>query len=183
MTERCEWASRTELEKDYHDTEWGIPLHDDEKLFEMLTLESMQAGLSWSTIMKKRETMREAFDQFDYRVIAMYQEEKISELLTNAGIIRHRGKLEAMVNNANQYQRIQKEYGSFDRFIWGLIEHQPIINHWEKSEEVPGSTEQSDAISKRLKKEGFKFLGTTSVYAFMQSIGMVNDHLESCDFK
>jgi 3-methyladenine DNA glycosylase len=180
---RCEWAQRTTLERDYHDTEWGKPLHDDEKLFEMLTLESMQAGLSWSTIIKKRAAMRIAFDQFDYRKIAMYDEEKMTELLNNPEIIRHRGKIAAMINNAQQYMHIQQEYGSFDMYIWSFVNHQPQMNHWETMEEIPATTETSIEISKSLKKAGFKFVGPTSIYALMQSIGMVNDHLESCDYK
>lgn len=183
MVTRCDWATRNNLEQAYHDTEWGKPIHQDEKLFEMLILESMQAGLSWTTIIKKRETMREAFDDFDYQKIALYQEDKINELLNNPGIIRHRGKIEAMTNNAQKFMDIQDSYGSFNTYIWQMTDNQILNNQWQTIEEVPASTALSDQISKELKKRGFKFLGTTSVYAFLQSIGMVNDHLVSCDFK
>lgn len=179
---RCDWV-KNELDKKYHDTEWGKPLHNEEKLFEMLSLESMQAGLSWSTILKKRASMQAAFDQFDYDQIALYQEEKIVALLNNPGVIRHRKKIEALVNNAQAYLAVQAKYGSFDTFIWQFVDNQPIVNHWQNSQEVPSATELSTIISKQLKQEGFKFLGTTSVYAFMQSIGMVNDHLDTCSFK
>uniref|UniRef100_UPI00403F14E9 DNA-3-methyladenine glycosylase I n=1 Tax=Candidatus Enterococcus willemsii TaxID=1857215 RepID=UPI00403F14E9 len=179
---RCDWA-KSELDQTYHDNEWGKPLHDEEKLFEMLILESMQAGLSWSTILAKRESMREAFDQFNYRIIAEYDESKLLELMANPGVIRHRKKLEALVHNAQVYQQVQEKYGSFDAFIWEFVANQPIINHWETISEVPASTPESDQLAKQLKKEGFKFLGTTSVYAFMQSIGMVNDHLMTCIFR
>lgn len=179
---RCDWA-KSELDQMYHDNEWGKPLHDEEKLFEMLILESMQAGLSWSTILAKRESMREAFDQFNYRKIARYDENKLLELMENPGVIRHRKKLEALVHNAQVYQQIQEKYGSFDTFIWDFVAQKPIINHWETISEVPASTPESDRLAKQLKKEGFKFLGTTSVYAFMQSIGMVNDHLMTCVFR
>ncbi|WP_207940328.1 DNA-3-methyladenine glycosylase I [Enterococcus sp. DIV2402] len=178
---RCDWATN-ELEQLYHDYEWGKPLHDEAKLFEMLVLESMQAGLSWSTILKKRESMREAFDSFDYHKIADYQEDKILALLANPGVIRHRKKIEALINNAQAYLKIQEKYGSFDIFIWQFVE-EPIINQWQNTHEVPASTELAKTISKELKQAGFKFLGPTSVYAFMQSVGMVNDHLISCSFK
>lgn len=177
---RCDWANGSELEEKYHDEEWGTAEHDDRKLFEMLVLESMQAGLSWSTILKKRATMAQAFDQFDYEKIAEYQQEKIDSLLQDSGIIRNKLKIAAAINNAQAFMRIQKEYGSFDRFIWSYVEDQPIRNHWKDIKDVPATTELSDRISKDLKKLGFKFLGTTTVYAFLQATGIVDDHLQSC---
>ena len=177
---RCDWANGSELEEKYHDEEWGTAEHDDRKLFEMLVLESMQAGLSWSTILKKRATMAQAFDQFDYEKIAEYQQEKIDSLLQDPGIIRNKLKIAAAINNAQVFMRIQKEYGSFDRFIWSYVDHKPIKNNWTDIHEVPATTELSDKISKDLKKLGFKFLGTTTVYAFMQATGIVDDHLQSC---
>ena len=177
---RCDWANGSELEEKYHDEEWGTAEHDDRKLFEMLVLESMQAGLSWSTILKKRATMAQAFDQFDYEKIAEYQQEKIDSLLQDPGIIRNKLKIAAAINNAQAFMRIQKEYGSFDRFIWSYVDHKPIKNNWTDIHEVPATTELSDKISKDLKKLGFKFLGTTTVYAFMQATGIVDDHLQSC---
>ncbi|MGL4695669.1 DNA-3-methyladenine glycosylase I [Enterococcus larvae] len=177
---RCEWANSNELDQIYHDEEWGVPVHDDQKLFEFLILESMQAGLSWSTILKKRATLTEAYDQFDYTIIAEYTDEKKAELLQNPGIIRNRLKVAAAVTNANRFMEIQKEFGSFDTYIWSFVDGQPIINQWSTMSEVPASTELSDKISKDLKKRGFKFLGTTTVYAFMQAMGLVDDHLPHC---
>ncbi|MGX7150119.1 DNA-3-methyladenine glycosylase I [Enterococcus ureasiticus] len=177
---RCDWAQGNELEEKYHDEEWGTAEHDDQKLFEMLILESMQAGLSWSTILKKRETLTSAYDQFDYVKIAEYTQEKIDSLLEDPGIIRNKLKINATINNAQVFMRIQEEYGSFDRFIWAYVDGKPIKNRWKDVKEVPASTELSDKISKELKKKGFKFLGTTTVYAFMQATGMVDDHLAHC---
>ncbi|MCA5011983.1 MULTISPECIES: DNA-3-methyladenine glycosylase I [unclassified Enterococcus] len=177
---RCDWANGSELEEKYHDEEWGTAEHDDRKLFEMLVLESMQAGLSWSTILKKRATMAQAFDQFDYEKIAEYQQEKIDSLLQDPGIIRNKLKIAAAINNAQAFMRIQKDYGSFDRFIWSYVEDQPIRNNWKDIKDVPATTELSDRISKDLKKLGFKFLGTTTVYAFLQATGIVDDHLQGC---
>ncbi|MHC5228756.1 DNA-3-methyladenine glycosylase I [Enterococcus sp. LJL99] len=177
---RCDWANSNELEASYHDNEWGNEVHDDGQLFEFLVLESMQAGLSWSTILKKRETLSAAFDQFDYHKIATYTEEKVAFLLQDPGIIRNKLKVQATINNAKIFLAIQQEYGSFNEFIWSYVNHQPIKNSWTKLEEVPASTTLSDEISKELKKKGFKFLGTTTVYAFMQATGMVNDHLSYC---
>ncbi|MBL1225766.1 DNA-3-methyladenine glycosylase I [Enterococcus sp. BWR-S5] len=177
---RCEWANSNELDQIYHDEEWGVPVHDDRKLFEFLTLESMQAGLSWSTILKKRETLTEAYDQFDYQVIAAYTDEKKAELLQNPGVIRNRLKVAAAVTNANRFMAIQQEFGSFDAYIWSFVDGKPIVNQWSTMAEVPASTELSDKISKDLKKRGFKFLGTTTVYAFMQAMGLVDDHLPHC---
>lgn len=180
---RCDWATKDLLSQEYHDQEWGKPLHDEDKLFEMLVLESMQAGLSWITILKKRETMRQAFDQFNYREIAFYQEADVDRLIKNPGIIRHRKKIEALINNAEVYLAIQKKYGSFNDYLWRMAGYTIINNHWQAISEVPASTELSDRISKQFKKDGFKFLGATSVYAFLQSVGIVNDHLEHCPFK
>lgn len=177
---RCDWANGNDLEQNYHDDEWGTPEHNDQKLFEMLTLESMQAGLSWSTILKKRVTLTSAYDQFDYVKIATYTQEKIDSLLEDPGIIRNKLKVRAAINNAQVFMEIQKEYGSFDQFIWAYVDGKPIKNQWKSSSEVPASTELSDKISKELKKRGFKFLGTTTVYAFMQATGMVDDHLQHC---
>lgn len=177
---RCDWANGNELEMDYHDNEWGIEVHDDTKLFEFLTLESMQAGLSWSTILNKRASIAEAFDQFDYHKIATYTEEKIELLLQDSGIIRNKLKVQAAVNNAQVFLAIQQEYGSFNQFIWSYVNHQPIKNKWTKLEDIPASTPLSDQISKDLKKQGFKFLGPTTVYTFMQAIGMIDDHLSYC---
>lgn len=177
---RCDWAIGNELEQKYHDEEWGQAVHDDQKLFEMLILESMQAGLSWLTILKKRETLRDAYDDFDYLKIADYPQEKIDALLENPGIIRNKLKVQATIHNAKVFMGLQKEFGSFDRYIWAYVENQPIKNNWKAIKEVPTSTELSDKISKDLKKAGFKFLGTTTVYAYMQAIGMVDDHLIDC---
>lgn len=180
MSAGCPWVGDTPLCKSYHDNEWGRPVHDDYKLFEMLTLESMQAGLSWSTVLNKREAFREAFDGFDPQKIALYDEKKVEELMLNEKIIRNRLKINATINNANIFLQIQEKYGSFDKMIWEYVDYTPIVNHPEKMEDLPSSTPLSDKISKDLKKMGFKFLGTTTVYAFMQATGMVNDHTTSC---
>lgn len=165
---------------DYHDNEWGRPVHDDVKLFEMLTLESMQAGLSWITILNKRETFREAFDGFNPEKVALYDDDKIIKLMENPGIIRNRLKINAAINNAKLFLEVKGKYGSFDKFIWGYVDHTPIINHWEKIEDLPPSSPLSQKISNDLKKMGFKFVGSTTVYSFMQATGIVNDHLKSC---
>ncbi len=177
---RCPWAGNLPIYIDYHDNEWGRPEHDDTRLFEMLILEGMQAGLNWITILKKRETFREAFDGFDPRKVARYDEAKIQELLSNAGIIRNRLKVNAAVINAQAFLEVQKKYGSFDQLIWSYVDHTPIQNHWKTMEEIPAKTLLSDQISKDLKKMGFKFVGSTIIYAFMQATGIVNDHLTSC---
>ncbi|KAF1297897.1 DNA-3-methyladenine glycosylase [Enterococcus sp. JM4C] len=178
--ERCGWAEKHELETVYHDNQWGVPEHNDQQLFKMLMLEANQAGLSWLTILKKEAQFDEAYDQWDYRIIATYDDKKIEELLNNPGIIRNSLKIKAAINNAQKFMAIQEEFGSFDTYIWSFVNHQPIINHWQELSEVPPSTELSDKISKDLKKRGFKFLGSTTIYAYMQSIGLVNDHIESC---
>jgi DNA-3-methyladenine glycosylase I len=177
---RCSWVGDTQIYIDYHDNEWGRPVHDDIRLFEMLILEGMQAGLSWITVLKKREAFRIAFDGFDPAIVALYDETKVGELLANAGIIRHRGKIEAAINNAKVFLEIQAKHGSFDKMIWGYVDHNPIINHPKWIEDIPATTPLSDKISKDLKRMGFKFVGSTTIYAFMQAIGMVNDHFASC---
>nr|WP_234340322.1 DNA-3-methyladenine glycosylase I [Gorillibacterium timonense] len=165
----------------YHDTVWGKPEHDDSRLFEMLILEGMQAGLSWSTILKKREAMTEAFDGFDARIIAEYGEAKQQELLMNPSIIRNRAKIAALAVNARAFLRVQEEFGSFDRYLWAWVQHQPIVNAWTDAAQVPAKTALSDALSKDLLKRGFKFVGSTICYAYMQAVGLINDHLVLCD--
>lgn len=176
---RCAWAT-TDLYKEYHDKEWGVPEHDDQKLFEMLILEGMQAGLSWLTVLRKRPAFREAFDDFDYQKVAKYDESKVNELMQNKGIIRNRRKIESAITNAQQFIRVQEEFGSFDSFIWSYIGNEPIRNHFQSEEEIPASTELSNQISKDLKKRRFKFVGSTIIYSYMQAIGMVNDHVTGC---
>jgi DNA-3-methyladenine glycosylase I len=166
--------------RDYHDREWGVPLHDDNKLYELIVLEGAQAGLSWSTILKRRENYRRAFDYFDPLIVSSYEEEKVEDLLGNSGIIRNRKKIESTINNAKKFMLIQEEYGSFDSYIWRFVNGKPIINNFKSWEEVKPMTNLSKEISKDLKSRGFSFIGPTIAYAFMQSIGMVNDHLVSC---
>lgn len=177
---RCAWAGDIPVYIEYHDHEWGRPEHDDNKLFEMLILEGMQAGLSWITVLKKREAFRQAFDGFDPRRVALYDEAKIEELMKNEGIIRNRLKINAAIINARVFLETAEQYGSFDRFIWSYVDNTPIVNHWEKLEDIPATTPVSDQISKDLKKMGFKFVGSTIIYAFMQATGMVNDHIKDC---
>lgn len=176
---RCPWP-KGELYLEYHDHEWGIPVHDDRKLFEMLILEGAQAGLSWETILNKRESYRTAFDKFQPRRVAVYDEAKVAKLLANPGIIRNRLKINAAVTNAQEFLKVQKEFGSFDRYIWHFVDGRQIQNAWESSKQVPAMTPQSDAMSKDLRRRGFKFVGSTICYAFMQAVGMVNDHLTTC---
>lgn len=180
---RCWWAGDDELYQEYHDKEWGKPVHDDQEWFEFLVLETFQAGLSWITILRKRKNFFDAFDQFDYKKIALYSEKKETELLQNSGIIRNKLKVKSAISNAQSFLKIQEEFGSFDKYIRGFVNHQPIINHFKDKSEVPANTPLSDKISKDLKKRGFKFVGTTVVYALMQSCGLVNDHLVGCDFR
>ena len=177
---RCSWAGDLPIYVDYHDNEWGRPVHDDRKLFEMLILEGMQAGLSWLTVLKKRDAFRAAFDGFDPHKVALYTDDKIHELLTDKGIIRNRLKINAAVTNARAFLEVQQKHGSFDAFIWRYVDHTPIINRFEKEADIPASTPLSDQISRDLKKSGFKFVGSTIIYAFMQATGMVNDHISSC---
>ena len=177
---RCPWCLGNELLKAYHDEEWGTPVHDEQKHFEFLVLESMQAGLSWMTILNKRENFRKAFSRFDPLRVAKYDEAKIIKLLANPGIIRNRRKIEAVINNAVRFLEIKKEFTSFDTYIWSFVDNKVIHNKWKKMGDVPVTTELSDTISKDLKKRGFKFVGSTTIYAHIQAIGLVNDHLTSC---
>ena len=177
---RCAWCGTDPLYIAYHDTEWGVPVKDDKLLFEFLILETFQAGLSWITILRKRENFRKAFDNFDYKKIALYDEEKISELLSDAGIIRNKLKIRASITNALAFQQIQKEFGSFSNYIWSFVNNNPIKNSWKSLNELPAKTDLSDKISKDLKKRGFKFVGSTVIYAHMQATGMVNDHIVDC---
>ncbi len=177
---RCEWVTNDPQYIKYHDEEWGKPVYDDKTLFEFLLLETFQAGLSWLTILKKRENFRKAFDNFDYEKIADYTDEKHETLLQNAGIIRNRLKVKAATSNAQAFIKIQEEYGSFSKFIWSYVDGKPIVNNFKSIEEVPTTTPLSDRISKDLKNRGFKFVGSTIVYAHMQATGMVNDHIVDC---
>ncbi len=181
--ERCPWAEKDELYRRYHDEEWGRPVRDDRKLFEFLLLESFQAGLSWHTILKKRENFRYAFDDFDCQKVAGYEETKVAELMENEGIIRNRLKIKAAIRNAQQFLRIQDQFGSFAEYIWTFVDGETLVNFPQSMAEVPASTEISDRLSKDLKKRGFIFVGTTIMYAFMQAIGMVDDHLIHCPCK
>ncbi|MGB0880909.1 MAG: DNA-3-methyladenine glycosylase I [Polaribacter sp.] len=180
MDIRCFWVNDNPLYIEYHDNEWGVPVYDDNTLFEFLLLETFQAGLSWITILKKRENFRKAFDNFDYKKIAKYPESKYNSLLQDKGIIRNKLKIRSAISNAQLFMDIQKEFGSFSKFIWNYVDGKPIVNKFHKREDVPATTEISDTISKDLKKRGFKFVGSTIIYAFMQAIGMVNDHTTDC---
>jgi len=180
IKQRCGWANSGELEIAYHDNEWGVPLHDDRKLFEFLVLEGAQAGLSWSTILKKRTGYRQAFDGFDAKIVAQYDESKFQELMANPGIVRNRQKILAAIQNARAFLQMQEQHGSFDTFIWQFVNNKPIQNGWQIRQEVPAKTAVSDAMSKELKKLGFAFVGSTICYAFMQAVGMVNDHTVDC---
>jgi len=177
---RCGWCVGDPLYEAYHDKEWGVPVYDDETLFEFLVLETFQAGLSWITILRKRENFRAAFDDFDYKKIAEYPEEKIQQLLLNAGIIRNKLKVRATVTNAQAFMKLQEEFGSFSNYIWGFVDHKPIKNDVLNYKKAPATTEISDKLSKDLKKRGFKFVGSTVIYAHMQATGMTNDHEEDC---
>ncbi len=177
---RCWWAGDVPIYVEYHDHEWGRPIHDDAKLFEMLILEGMQAGLAWITVLNKREAFREAFDGFDPKKVAQYGDAKIAELMGNEKIIRNRLKVHAAIGNAKGFLQIVEEYGSFNRFIWGYVDGTPVTGHWEKHNDIPVSTPLSDKISKDLKKRGFKFVGSTIIYSFLQATGIVNDHTTGC---
>jgi DNA-3-methyladenine glycosylase I len=179
MSERCGWA-KGEIYERYHDTEWGVPLHDDHALFEFLVLEGAQAGLSWSTILNKRENYRKAFGRFDPRKVARYDERKIAALLEDPGIVRNRLKVRAAVTNAKAFLEVQKEFGTFDAYIWRFVGGKPLQNRWRELKELPARTPESDAMSKDLIKRGFTFVGSTICYAHMQATGMVNDHLVTC---
>ncbi|HSR01517.1 MAG TPA: DNA-3-methyladenine glycosylase I [Methylophilaceae bacterium] len=179
-THRCEWANASEIEAKYHDEEWGVPIHDDQMLFEALTLESAQAGLSWSTILNKRQGYRRAFDNFDIETVANYSTAKILALLEDTGIIRNKLKINATVNNAQRILAIQAEYGCLDAFIWSFVNGKPINKKYQQLTDIPSKSVESDVMSKTLKKNGFKFIGSTTCYAFMQAVGMVNNHLVTC---
>lgn len=176
---RCKWA-QGDVMIQYHDTEWGVPEHNDKKLFELLILEGAQAGLSWSTILKRGKTYRQAFDNFDPKLVSKYTQKDITRLLSDQGIIRNKLKVQSAINNAKQFLRIQKEFGSFDKYLWGFVDGKPIKNKFKNHSEIPTSTVLSDKISKDLKKRGFSFVGTTIIYAYMQAVGLVNDHTKNC---
>jgi DNA-3-methyladenine glycosylase I len=177
---RCPWCLGNELYIKYHDEEWGVPVHDDRKHFEFLILEGVQAGLSWLTILKKRENYRKAYDNFDVKKVSEYDESKIEELMNNPDIIRNRRKIEASINNAKKFLEVQKEFGSFDNFIWSFVDNNVVKNHWKDLSEIPATSELSDKVSKELKRRGFKFVGSTIIYAHLQAIGLINDHLVTC---
>lgn len=177
---RCSWCGEDPLYVQYHDQEWGLPVFSDDVLFEFLLLETFQAGLSWITILRKREHFRAAFDGFDYKKIAAYDEHKYETLLSDKGIIRNRLKIKASISNAQAFIKLQKEFGSFSSYFWQFSNHKPIVNHRQNLQEVPATTPLSDTISKEMKKKGFKFVGSTVIYAYMQAIGMVNDHVVDC---
>ncbi len=176
---RCPWA-KSDLSIAYHDAEWGRPVHDDQVLFEFLTLEGAQAGLSWETILKKRQAYRKAFDQFDPKKVAKYSAAKVAQLMANPGIVRNRLKIASTIGNAKAFLAVQKELGSFSTYLWAFVEGKPIVNRFESMKQVPARSHESDALSKDLKKRGFNFVGSTICYAMMQAVGMVNDHLTSC---
>ncbi len=180
MSKRCHWAGEDPLYIAYHDEEWGVPVHDDRTFFEFLILEGAQAGLSWITILRKRESYRQAFDDFDPVRVARYREARVQKLLANAGIVRNRLKIRSAITNAKAFLAIQKEFGSFDHFIWQFVDGAPIVSSWKSLAEVPATTAESDAMSKELKRRGFKFVGPTICYAFMQATGLVNDHTTDC---
>ncbi|MCE1225491.1 MAG: DNA-3-methyladenine glycosylase I [Geobacteraceae bacterium] len=177
---RCAWVSDDQLYRDYHDCEWGVPVHDDRLLFEFLTLEGAQAGLSWITVLRKRESYRAAFSGFDPELVVRFDEQKQAELLQNPGIIRNRLKVASTISNARAFLKVQEEFGSFDTYLWRFVEGRPIQNAWKSIKEVPANTPVSDALSRDLKKRGFRFVGSTICYAMMQAVGMVNDHTIDC---
>jgi DNA-3-methyladenine glycosylase I len=177
---RCGWTQNDELMNRYHDEEWGVPVHDGRKLFEFMVLDAFQAGLSWKTILHRREAFREAFDNFRPEIVAKYGEEEIGRLLSDAGIIRNKAKINCSVTNAQHFVRLQKQHGSFAKYIWQFTGHKTLVNKWTDMKQIPATSKQSDAMSKALQKEGFKFVGSTICYAFMQAAGMVNDHITSC---
>lgn len=177
---RCAWVSSDALYEKYHDEEWGLPVHDDKQHYEFLVLEAAQAGLSWLTVLRKREGYRKAFANFDYKKVAKFGPDKVKELLNNPGIIRNRLKIEAAIHNAHRFMEVQKEFGSFDAYCWTFVGGKPKKNKFAPGDKVPATTPESDAFSKDLKKRGFKFVGSTVIYAHMQAVGMVNDHLTTC---
>jgi len=180
MVKRCAWATNDPQMIEYHDKEWGTPVHDEQLLFEFLILEGAQAGLSWSTILHKRENFRKAFNNFDYNKIGKYTEQKVEDLMSNKGIIRNRRKIEAVIANAKAFLQVQTEFGSFNKYIWKFVNYKTVVNKFKELSELPSKTEQSEQMSKDLKKRGFKFIGPTICYAFMQAVGMVNDHVQDC---
>ncbi|MEK7485805.1 MAG: DNA-3-methyladenine glycosylase I [Planctomycetota bacterium] len=177
---RCVWPKDDPLMKTYHDQEWGVPLHEDQKLFEFMILDAFQAGLSWQTILRKRENFRKAFADFDIRKVSRFKEDKVQKLLQDAGIIRNQLKIRSTIQNANAFLKVQEEFETFDKYIWQFVSYQPKINQWNSVKEIPPSSPESDTMSKDLKKRGFKFVGTTICYAFMQASGMINDHEVRC---
>ena len=178
--QRCEWGTSSALYIEYHDSEWGVPVHDDRTLFEFLILEGAQAGLSWSTILNKRQAYIQAFDNFEATKVASYDDAKIQALLANAGIVRNRLKIQAAIQNARSFLAVQDQFGSFDTYIWQFVDGKPLQNSWKSLQEIPAITQESDTMSKELKKRGFTFVGSTICYAFMQAVGMVNDHIVDC---
>ena len=180
MKQRCPWPSDDKLMIKYHDKEWGVPLHNDKKLFEFLILEGFQAGLSWRTILHKRENFRKAFDNFDYNKVAKYNNRKINSLLKDAGIIRNKLKIDGAITNAKEFLKVRKEFGTFDKYIWSFVNNKPIQNNFKSLKEIPAKTKLSDMISDDLRERGFKFVGSMIIYAHMQATGMVNDHMLSC---
>ena len=183
FTVRCPWCESSDLYRKYHDEEWGKPVHDDKIHFEFLVLESAQSGLSWITILKKRENYRIEYSNFDPKIVASYDENKVLKMLENPGIVRYRKKIESSINNAKKFLKVQKEFGSFDEYIWSFTSKEIVRNRWTNSNEVPAKTELSDRIARDLKKRGFKFLGSTTIYSYLQAIGIVNDHLLGCRFR
>jgi DNA-3-methyladenine glycosylase I len=179
MCTRCDWGKSNDLMKKYHDEEWGVPLHDEHKLFEFFVLEGFQAGLSWQIVLNKRENFKKAFDNFDPEIVALYDENKLAELVQDKSIIRNRMKIAATVNNAQRFLEVQNEFGSFDKYIWGFVDHNPIVNSFTSMSELPAKTELSDKISADLKKRGFKFIGSTVIYAHMQATGISNCYFKS----
>lgn len=177
---RCPWCESSQLYIDYHDKEWGIPVFDDRVLFEFLTLETAQAGLSWSTILKRRENYRKAYENYDIEKVALFSSDKKEELLNNEGIIRYKMKIDASINNAEQFLKIQSEYGSFAKYLWSFTEFKPIVNEWKEISEVPAESRLSKTIAADLKKKGFKFVGSVTIYAYLQAVGVINDHLINC---
>ncbi|MGQ1787773.1 MULTISPECIES: DNA-3-methyladenine glycosylase I [unclassified Saccharicrinis] len=178
--ETCQWGTTSEIMLQYHNTEWGVPVHDDRKLFEYLILDAFQAGLSWSTILNKRENFRKAFDHFDWKKIALYSESKEAELLQDSGIIRNKLKVKAAITNAQAFMKVIEEHGSFDAYIWRFVGNKPIVNQFKTMSDIPAVSPEAEVMSKDLKKRGFKFVGPTIIYAFMQAAGMVNDHIINC---
>lgn len=183
FTVRCPWCESSDLYRKYHDEEWGKPVHDDKIHFEFLVLESAQSGLSWITILKKRENYRIEYSNFDPKIVASYDENKVLKMLENSGIVRYRKKIESSINNAKKFLKVQEEFGSFDEYIWSFTSKEIARNRWTNSNEVPAKTELSDRIARDLKKRGFKFLGSTTIYSYLQAIGIVNDHLLGCQFR